>query len=208
VKVDYETINSPASPACALPSLSPSEQPYSADPSSTQPTTTSATAAAESESEDEETPSLTPTLLSFSNLGTSLSSSADPAVIFQKSFEFIQGHPDVYVEGAVDALLIAAFEAQMKATRAETKGEKKEMRKEAKYALGCVHQGLLIQYCEKLGKDGVRVFFKKWVSRSVLPSLLLYTPPFPPPSAYLFAIPSSYFHSPDTRPKLIPPRTG
>ena len=49
--------------------------------------------------------------------------------------------------GASDALLVAAFTAQ---------GDGK-----AKYAKQCVHQSLLLQYCEKLGKDGVSIFFKR-----------------------------------------------
>jgi cell division cycle protein 37 len=68
---------------------------------------------------------------------------------FEKSFEFIQQHRDVYVPGASDALFIAAFKAQ-------TDGKKT-------YAKQCIHQSLLLQYCEKLGKDGVGVFFKKYV---------------------------------------------
>lgn len=51
------------------------------------------------------------------------------------------------VPGASDALLVAAFTA-------ESNGQ-------FRYAQQCVHQSLLIQYCEKLGGDGVRVFFKK-----------------------------------------------
>lgn len=51
--------------------------------------------------------------------------------------------------GASDALLVAAFTAQ---------GDGK-----AKYAKQCVNQSLLLQYCEKLGKDGVAIFFKRCV---------------------------------------------
>lgn len=35
-----------------------------------------------------------------------------------------------------------------------------------KYAKQCVHQSLLLQYCDKLGKDGVAVFFKRYVFAS------------------------------------------
>jgi cell division cycle protein 37 len=70
-----------------------------------------------------------------------------PLGAYQNSFEFIQSHRDVIVPGASDALLVAAF-------RAETEGK-------SDYAKKCVHQSLLLQYCEKLGGDGVRVFFKK-----------------------------------------------
>jgi cell division cycle protein 37 len=55
----------------------------------------------------------------------------------------------VIVEGATDALLVAGFNAQMKG--------------DSVYAKQSVHQGLLIQYCEKLGKDGVSLFFKRYV---------------------------------------------
>ncbi len=75
-----------------------------------------------------------------------------PLFAYERSFRFIQDHPDVIVEGASDALLVAAFRAQNGAN--------------PKYAKQCVHQSLLLQYCEKLGKDGVRVFFKKYVNIS------------------------------------------
>jgi cell division cycle protein 37 len=92
---------------------------------------------------------LTPALREFSQIKLD---SKNTASTFQKSFEYIQAHPEIYVEGAVDALLVEAFGSQMKADKD---------RKMARYALQCVHQGLLLQYCEKLGKDGVRMFFKK-----------------------------------------------
>ncbi|PFH46522.1 hypothetical protein AMATHDRAFT_154607 [Amanita thiersii Skay4041] len=85
-------------------------------------------------------PELTPSLEAFSKI---------PVKGYERSFEFIQQHRDVIVDGASDALLVAAF-------RAQQEGKKK-------YAKQCVHQSLLLQYCEKLGKDGVRVFFKKMI---------------------------------------------
>ncbi|KAG5353215.1 hypothetical protein C0989_009396 [Termitomyces sp. Mn162] len=91
--------------------------------------------------EDETLPDLTPSLEAFSKI---------PVRAYEKSFEFIQSHRDVIVPGASDALLVAAF-------RAQSAGKHK-------YAKQCVHQSLLLQYCEKLGKDGVRVFFRKMVS--------------------------------------------
>ncbi|KAF5369437.1 hypothetical protein D9758_002778 [Tetrapyrgos nigripes] len=91
--------------------------------------------------DDDILPELTPSLQAFSQL---------PLRDYQRSFSFIQEHRDVVVEGASDALLVAAFKAQ-------TAGK-------AKYAKQCVHQSLLLQYCEKLGTDGVRVFFKKMIS--------------------------------------------
>ena len=88
--------------------------------------------------EDTELPELTPSLETFSRL---------PLWGYETSWKFIQSHRDVVVPGASDALLVAAFRAQ---------GDAKE-----KYAKQCVHQSLLLQYCDKLGGDGVRVFFQK-----------------------------------------------
>ncbi|TFK40864.1 hsp90-like protein [Crucibulum laeve] len=104
----------------------------------------SAPAAPTVEDEDEEVdelPELTPSLEAFAKL---------PVGSYEKSFEFIQAHRDVVVPGATDALLVAAFQAQSEG--------------KAKYAKQCVHQSLLLQYCEKLGPDGVRVFFRKMMS--------------------------------------------
>lgn len=94
----------------------------------------------EDDDDEEGLPEMTPSLMEFSKIRL---------WEFEKSFEFIQQHRDVYVPGAPDALFIAAFKAQ-------TDGKKA-------YAKQCIHQSLLLQYCEKLGKDGVGVFFKKYV---------------------------------------------
>lgn len=83
-------------------------------------------------------PEMTPSLQAFSKL---------PLWDFEGSFHFIQQHRDVYVPGATDALFVAAYTAQSEG--------------KAKLAKKCIHQSLLLQYCEKLGKDGVGVFFKK-----------------------------------------------
>jgi len=102
----------------------------------------SSKAEADDDSEDEDMeriPDLTPTLLEFSKL---------PIHAFDQSYRFIQAHSkEVIFKGAYDQLVIAGF-------RAAVKGKKK-------YAKQCVHQGMLIQYCEKLGKDGVQLFFKR-----------------------------------------------
>jgi len=90
------------------------------------------------EDENEGIPDMTPSLEEFAKI---------PLWEFEKSFHFIQQHRDVYVPGAPDALFIAGFTAQGAGR--------------AKYAKQCVHQSLLLQYCEKLGRDGVGVFFKK-----------------------------------------------
>jgi cell division cycle protein 37 len=92
------------------------------------------------DSDDEENalPELTPSLEAFSKISLRA---------YEQSFEYIQSHRDVFVPGASDALLVAAFRAQSN--------------KKPKYAKQCVHQSLLLQYCDKLGGDGVRVFFRK-----------------------------------------------
>jgi len=91
--------------------------------------------------DDADLPELTPSLEAFSRL---------PLWAYETSWKFIQSHRDVIVPGASDALLVAAFRAQSEGKEA--------------YAKQCVHQSLLLQYCEKLGGDGVRVFFQRMVS--------------------------------------------
>jgi cell division cycle protein 37 len=81
---------------------------------------------------------MTPSLETFAHI---------PLWDFEKSWLFIQNHRDVVVPGASDALLIAGF-------RAERGGNKN-------FAKQCVHQSLILQYCEKLGKDGVQLFFRR-----------------------------------------------
>ena len=89
--------------------------------------------------DDDIVPEMTPVIAEFSKL---------PLGGFQKSWDFIKAHRDVVVPGASDALLIAGYRAQR-----EGKNE---------YAKRCVHQSLLLQYGEKLGKDGISVFFNKY----------------------------------------------
>lgn len=86
-------------------------------------------------------PEMTPVIAEFSKL---------PLGGFQESWEFIKAHRDVVVEGASDALLVAGY-------RAEREGKHK-------YSKQCVHQSLLLQYGEKLGRDGISVFFTKYAS--------------------------------------------
>ena len=83
-------------------------------------------------------PEMTPAIAEFSKL---------PLGGFQESWDFIKAHRDVVVPGASDALLVAGY-------RAERDGN-------TKYAKQCVHQSLLLQYGEKLGSDGISVFFNK-----------------------------------------------
>ncbi|TFY83868.1 hypothetical protein EWM64_g157, partial [Hericium alpestre] len=88
----------------------------------------------------DELPEMTPSLEAFARL---------PLWDFEKSWEFIQSHRDVVVPGASDALLVAAFTAQSNG--------------DAKLAKQAVHQSLLLQYGDKLGKDGLRLFFQRMV---------------------------------------------
>jgi len=96
----------------------------------------------EIEDDDEDiVPEMTPVIAEFSKL---------PLGGFQKSWDFIKAHRDVVVPGASDALMIAGY-------RAEREGK-------SKYAKQCVHQSLLLQYGEKLGRDGISVFFNKMIT--------------------------------------------
>jgi len=100
-----------------------------------------ATEGDEVEEDDAEiVPEMTPAIAEFSKL---------PLGGFQESWDFIKAHRDVVVPGASDALLIAGY-------RAEREGKHK-------YAKQCVHQSLLLQYGEKLGSDGISVFFNKMI---------------------------------------------
>ncbi|KAG8829003.1 hsp90 co-chaperone Cdc37 [Serendipita sp. 399] len=93
----------------------------------------------EEDDDDEDTlPQLTPELLTFSKIKRGN---------FEESYRYIQEHRSVYVPGADDALLVAAFDA--------------ESNKKSEYAKNCVNQALLLQYCEKLGPDGPALFFKR-----------------------------------------------
>ena len=66
---------------------------------------------------------------------------------YRACLQFISQHPSIVNEATQDALLVEAFNSQMKG--------------QDLYARTCVHQGLLIQYCRQLGKDGVGMFFKR-----------------------------------------------
>jgi len=100
-----------------------------------------APAAEEDEDFDDDIANLTPSLEAFSKI---------PLRGFEQSFRFIQEHRDVVVPGASDSLLGAAFKAQYD--------------NKPKYSKQCVHQSLLLQYGDKLGVDGLRVFFKKMIA--------------------------------------------
>ncbi|KAH9929022.1 Cdc37 N terminal kinase binding-domain-containing protein [Epithele typhae] len=87
------------------------------------------------------TAELTPSLKEFCRL---------PVLDFDKIWEFLQAHRDVYVPGAANALLAAAFEAQCRGDTA--------------IAYQCTHHSILLRFCESLGKDGPSVFFRKLIA--------------------------------------------
>ncbi|WEW61738.1 hsp90 co-chaperone Cdc37 [Emydomyces testavorans] len=66
---------------------------------------------------------------------------------YQACLRFITDHPDIVTERKTDELLMEAFDAQLAG--------------QDDYARQCVHQGLLLQYCRSLGRDGVSLFFKR-----------------------------------------------
>ena len=68
---------------------------------------------------------------------------------YRKCLQFINDNRDVVAERNTEGLLLEGF-------RAEEKGQ-------SEYAKQCVHQALLLQYCRSLGKDGVGLFFKRYV---------------------------------------------
>ena len=65
-----------------------------------------------------------------------------------KSYSFIQQHPEIIATEHSDALLGESFELQLK-------GQKKE-------AKSAIRQSLIIQYCQQLGPDGVKLFFTRY----------------------------------------------
>lgn len=107
---------------------------------STSASTSTARAPDDNDDEDAEVPHMTPSLEEFAKL---------PLWDFERIWLFIQSHREVVVPGASDALLVAAFRAQRDG--------------KSTYAKQCVHQSLVLQYGEKLGKDGVQLFFKRCV---------------------------------------------
>lgn len=73
---------------------------------------------------------------------------------FEKMFQFIGSHKELLHPqyGTTDALLMQAFESQMAGQKA--------------LARMCTEKALLIQYCLKLGRDGVSLFFQRYVSHT------------------------------------------
>jgi cell division cycle protein 37 len=68
---------------------------------------------------------------------------------YKAYLKFISENPQIVAEKETDGLLVEAFNSQMKGQEA--------------YARQCVHQGLLLQYCRSLGRDGVHMFFTRYI---------------------------------------------
>jgi cell division cycle protein 37 len=66
---------------------------------------------------------------------------------YRTCLEFISRNPSVLAEKETDGLLVLAFNASIDGND--------------DFARQCVHQGLLLQYCRALGRDGVGLFFKR-----------------------------------------------
>jgi len=111
--------------------------------SSAQPTATESDDDADDEDNADALPEMNDELRAFAKL---------PIGDYETIFRFIQNHRSVYVPGASDALLVEGFQSESKGNH--------------KYAKQCVHQSLVLQYCERLGKDGVGVFFKRMMTKS------------------------------------------
>ncbi|WFD19718.1 hsp90 co-chaperone Cdc37 [Malassezia caprae] len=129
--------------------------------------TGSAAPADTEDSDDEELPNITPTMKSFASLPSSiaslpLSTESLPADFlaskqlnvsaFEKMFQYIGSHKELLRPeyGTTDALLLQAFESQMAGQKA--------------LARMCTEKALLIQYCLKLGRDGVSLFFQRMMN--------------------------------------------
>lgn len=70
---------------------------------------------------------------------------------YTTSAQFISQNPQLLTERETDGLLVMAFDAALQA--------------DDESARQYVHQGLLLQYCRSLGRDGVAMFFKRITSR-------------------------------------------
>ncbi|CAE6458895.1 unnamed protein product [Rhizoctonia solani] len=110
-----------------------------------EPETKPPAAAADDEDDEdlEPLPELTPLQAKFALL---------PLGDFEHAFQFIQENHGIFSPGATDAFLLAGFRAQMKG--------------DSKYAKQCVNRSLMLQYCEKLGRDGVSLFFQRMLSEN------------------------------------------
>lgn len=78
---------------------------------------------------------------------------------YKSSLQFISDNPGIVTERKTDELLMEAFDAQLAG--------------KDEYARQCVHQGLLLQYCRSLGRDGVGLFFKRYANLLLSWSMLI-----------------------------------
>lgn len=118
------------------------------------------------DSDAEDVPALTPAMRSFAALppatpslppsATALPAKFHPArdlksEAFDAALKFLGSNSSLLREsaGTTDALLVEAFNAQM--------------RGESDWARKCTEKALMVQYCNKLGRDGVALFFKRCV---------------------------------------------
>ncbi|PWN44942.1 hypothetical protein IE81DRAFT_320920 [Ceraceosorus guamensis] len=140
----YETINSPSSSSVAAPA---------------------GKAATEDPDDDAEVPTLSSTMSRFIDLDPPCISSSIPFATaslpptwnpkkdlsvdaFEKAYAFLRDNRKELIRpGVTDALLVEAFQACMR-------GDRKRGRR-------ATEKGLMLQYCDKLGKDGVMLFFQR-----------------------------------------------
>ncbi|KAI9327598.1 hypothetical protein DFJ73DRAFT_782874 [Zopfochytrium polystomum] len=144
-KTEIVTLNAPnqseaAAAATSAAAAEPSATAGSSSASSSS-TSTASTAATADDDEDEEVYITNPYVEEFSRL-----------VKPEDSFKFIGQHPFILKAKYSDEILAEAFSLQMKG--------------QPKQAKQCVHQSLMIQYCELLGKDGVSLFFQRLANPS------------------------------------------
>jgi cell division cycle protein 37 len=71
---------------------------------------------------------------------------------YKTSLQFIMGDRSILTRKDSDALLIEAY--------------RNEMANKPSLAKQCVHQSLLLQYCQQLGKDGVGIFFNRMMTKN------------------------------------------
>lgn len=89
---------------------------------------------------------------------------------YRACLQFISENPAVVAERETDGLLVEAFNRALE-------GQDDNARQ-------CVHQALLLQYCRSLGRDGVGLFFKRFVFhppwKRRFPSLTMHSVESPP----------------------------
>ena len=95
----------------------------------------------EEEEDDDSLPDMTPELKGYAKIKLH---------DWEALYRYLQEHRSIFVPGAADALLVEGFSA--------------EQRRAYKYAAQCIHQSLTLQYAEKLGADGPRVFFARMLN--------------------------------------------